>query len=93
MFLEALHSSRLQDMAEISGSEAGFHFLLTLRTDVPQETVIARARSKSIKLVPLSAYYYGDAPEHVQNIYVMNFSSLEVSRAEEICKRLYACCG
>ena len=93
MFLEALHSSRLQDMTEISGSEAGFHFLLTLRTDVPQETVIARARSKSIKLVPLSAYYYGDAPEHVQNIYVMNFSSLEVSRAEEICKRLYACCG
>ena len=82
-----------QDMTEISGSEAGFHFLLTLRTDVPQETVIARARSKSIRLVPLSAYYYGDAPEHVQNIYVMNFSSLEVSRAEEICKRLCACCG
>ena len=92
IFLEALHHSKLEHLATVSGSEAGFHFLLTLRTDIPQETVIARAQSKSIKLVPLSSYYYGEAPEHVQNVYVMNFSSLDVGNAEEICRRLYACC-
>ena len=76
-------------MVEISGEEAGLHFLLTIRTKVPEAAVMERARTKGVKLVPLSKYYYGESG--VENVYVMNYSSVDVERAGEIAERIYGC--
>lgn len=85
--VEAFRSSRLSDMVEISGEEAGLHFLLTLRTKVPETAVMERARARGIKLVPLSKYYYGGS--EAENVYVMNYSSVDVEKAGEIAERIY----
>ena len=87
--VEAFLNSRLADMVEISGEEAGLHFLLTIRTKVPEAAVMERARTKGVKLVPLSKYYYGESG--VENVYVMNYSSVDVERAGEIAERIYGC--
>lgn len=85
--VEAFRNSRLADMVEISGEEAGLHFLLTLRTRVPETAVMERARARGIKLVPLSKYYYGGSG--AENVYVMNYSSVDVEKAGEIAERIY----
>lgn len=85
--VEAFRNSRLADMVEISGEEAGLHFLLTLRTRVPETAVMERARARGIKLVPLSKYYYGGSGG--ENVYVMNYSSVDVEKAGEIAERIY----
>ena len=61
-----------------------------IRTEVPEEQVIENAREKGIRLVPLSSYYYGNAKE--QNVYVMNYSSIYMDRADEIMERICVSC-
>lgn len=88
--LEALQKSSMRNMVSISGEEAGLHFLMTVHTNVPEATVMERARSKGIKLVALSDYYYGE--KRPENVYVMNYSSVDITKADEIMERLYRSC-
>ncbi len=85
--VEAFRNSRLADIVDISGEEAGLHFLLTIRTQVPETEVMKRAEARGIKLVPLSKYYYGESG--MENVYVMNYSSVDVGKAGEIAERIY----
>lgn len=90
LLLEALKRSRLKDRVTVSGEEAGLHFLMHIRTEVPEEQVIEKAKKRGIRLVPLSSYYYGNAKE--QNVYVMNYSSIDMDRADEIMERICVSC-
>lgn len=85
--VEAFRNSRLADIMDISGEEAGLHFLLTIRTQAPETVVMERARKRGINLVPLSKYYYGESG--VENVYVMNYSSVDIGKAGEIAERIY----
>lgn len=87
MLLEALDHSKFKERISVSGEEAGLHFLLTVHTKLPEGVVMERAGERGIRLVPLSSYCYGEARE--ENIYVMNFSSIDIDRADEIMERLY----
>lgn len=91
ILLEALKASRMKGKISVSGEEAGLHFLLAIHTKLSEQSVMEHAMSKGIKLVPLSDYYYGETRK--QNIYVMNFSSIDVARADEIMERLYKSCN
>ena len=88
--MEALKRSRLKDRTTVSGEEAGLHFLMHIKTDLPEEQVIANAREKGIRLVPLSSYYYGTTKE--KNVYVMNYSSIDIEKADEIMERICTSC-
>ena len=90
LLLEALKRSRLKKRITVSGEEAGLHFLMHIKTDLPEEQVIERAREKGIRLVPLSSYYYGTAKE--KNVYVMNYSSIDIEKADEIMERICISC-
>ena len=90
LLMEALKRSRLKDRTTVSGEEAGLHFLMHIKTDLPEEQVIANAREKGIRLVPLSSYYYGTAKE--KNVYVMNYSSIDIEKADEIMERICTSC-
>ena len=90
LLMEALKRSRLKDRTTVSGEEAGLHFLMHIKTDLPEEQVIANAREKGIRLVPLSSYYYGTAKE--KNVYVMNYSSIDIEKADEIMERICVSC-
>lgn len=87
MLLQAFADSKLKDKISVSGQEAGLHFLMTLHTDMPEAAVMERALSQGVKLIPLSRYFYGEkGPE---NVYVMNYSSIDITKADEIAKRIY----
>ena len=90
LLLEALKRSRLKDRVAVSGEEAGLHFLMNIRTEMSEEQVIKNAKERKIRLVPLSSYYYGNAKE--QNVYVMNYSSIDMERADEIMERICVSC-
>lgn len=90
LLLDAFMNSRLGDMISVSGQEAGLHFLMTLHTDLPEPVVLERAASKGVNLVPLSKYYYREKGS--ENVYVMNYSSIDITRADEIAERIYQSC-
>lgn len=91
LLLEAVNKSRLRRIAEISGEEAGLHFLMTIHSRLEEKEVCRQAEEQKIKLVPLSGYYYGNDGRR-DNVYVMNYSSIDVARADEIMDRLYCSC-
>ena len=88
-FLSAIWDSGLHKCVEISGEEAGVHFLMKLKTEKAEENVIELAKAQGIKLSPLSKFYY-EKKAGIENTYVMNYSSVErigkiVRGLEKIC--------
>lgn len=91
ILLEALLKGKRKDVISVSGEEAGLHFLMKVHIQLPEKVFLERARLRGIKLVPLSDYYYGDV-EKPENIYVMNFSSVDITKADEAADKIYRCC-
>lgn len=88
--ITAIRSSRLNESVTISGEEAGVHFLMEINTSQPEETLIQSALTQGIRLSPLSAYYHipQEAPD---NVYIMNYSSIEIDNIKEIIQKLSQC--
>ncbi len=89
--LEAFRKGKAKHFISISGEEAGLHFLMKIKSSVPEDILIERARSKGVKLAPLSACCYGE--EKTENIFVMNYSSVDITKAEEIAETICRCCA
>lgn len=85
--LDAFKRNRLGKKITLSGEEAGLHFLMAIRTPIPESEVMKRAQERGLKLLPLSRYYRGQAPR--ENVYIMNYSSVDVRWADEIAGRIY----
>ena len=88
--LSSIRNSKLNDFVRISGEEAGVHFLMEIKTQISEKNLIQSAKAQGIKLSPLSEYYQ-IKENSKENIYVMNYSSIESSDMEEIMKRLMHC--
>lgn len=88
--LNAIQNSRLNDHVTISGEEAGVHFLMEIKSSRKEDKLIQTALSQGIKLAPLSKYYHvsEEAPE---NVYVMNYSSINENDIDEIIQKLSRC--
>lgn len=88
--LNAIQNSRLNDHVTISGEEAGVHFLMKIKSSRKEDKLIQTALSQGIKLAPLSEYYHvsEEAPE---NVYVMNYSSINENDIDEIIQKLSRC--
>ena len=83
LILRALEKKPLGDYVTIEEEEAGVHFLMHLRTDLKEESIVTQAKSRGVKLKPLSGYY-ADAAEAIkqENTYVMNYSSIDSAAME-----------
>lgn len=86
--LDAIRNHPLYERCEILEKEAGVHFLMKAATRKSEDEVIANARSKGIRLNPVSAYYSA-AAQRPENIYVMNYSSIKEEVMEEAVQRIY----
>lgn len=88
--LNAIQNSRLNDHVTISGEEAGVHFLMKIKSSRKEDKLIQTALSQGTKLAPLSEYYHvsEEAPE---NVYVMNYSSINENDIDEIIQKLSRC--
>ena len=90
-FLSAIWDSGLYKCVEISGEEAGVHFLMKLKTEKAEENVIELAKAQGIKLSPLSKFYY-EKKAGIENTYVMNYSSVDMERIGKIVRGLEKIC-
>ena len=90
ILLGAIRESRLGDLVHISGEEAGVHFLMEIQTEKEEEEFLTCAQTQSIRLSPLSAHYHNRETER-KNVYVMNYSSVQMEDTQEIVRRLERC--
>lgn len=90
ILLGAIRESRLGNLVHISGEEAGVHFLMEIQTEKEEEEFLTCAQTQGIRLSPLSAHYHNRETER-KNVYVMNYSSVQMEDAQEIVRRLERC--
>lgn len=90
ILLGAIRESRLGDLVHISGEEAGVHFLMEIQTEKEEKEFLTCAQTQGIRLSPLSAHYHNRETER-KNVYVMNYSSVQMEDAQEIVRRLERC--
>jgi len=88
MILAAFEQHAITNFISISEEEAGVHFLMQIHTDKPEKELITTAKSKGIKLNPLSNYYFDEQPLY-ENIYVMNYSSIQTDLLKDIVSGLF----
>ena len=75
--IETIRSSGIR--AKITEQDAGLHFLMTLETKLPDETLRKKALEKDLRLTFLSDYYSDrrQAPPHVL---VVNYSGMDLQK-------------
>ena len=87
--LNAFQTSSINNKIEIYNETTGVHFLMKIKSEKAEKDIINNAYSKGIKLSPLSQYYKNN--EENNNIYVMNYSSLDSEKIELIVEKLKQC--
>ena len=86
--LHAIKNSPLAAYATISEEDAGLHFLLTLKMNLPDEEFLQKLEQSGIKLSSLSQYYRVP-PEDVNHIFIMNYSFVSEETMEKAIELIY----
>lgn len=89
IILSSFQSGVLKDKIEIYNESSGIHFLMEIKSKKNEDQIIENAKSKGIKLIPLSQYYRNDYQKN--NIFVMNYSSIDIEKITEIIKKIKEC--
>lgn len=85
-FIKALRESSLGDRISISGDKAGLHFIMKVRTVIPEHIVVEKAKSNGIGLCPVSGFRRNGESE--TNAFVMNYATLDLDAMDDIVDRL-----
>lgn len=86
--LHAIAASPLASYAEISEENAGLHFLLKLKTSLPDSEFLRNMERSGVKLSSLSQYYR-DPPKEAEHIFLMNYSFVEEEHIEKAIEMIY----
>ena len=87
--LKAFEQGPLGEYVTIQEEEAGVHFLMHIKTSLKEETLVEEAKSRGVRLAPMSGYYSGGGAEAYENTYVMNYSSVGQEQMERAAEVLY----
>ena len=81
--ISCIENSNLKDKCEIIENESGLHFLLRLRTDIPDEVLKEKMKESGIKIQSLSEFYLSDegAKEHY---FIINYSNIDPDNFSQI---------
>ena len=90
ILLDTIKKSPLSSLVTITEEDSGLHFLVKVKTDIPDEVIIRRALEKQIKITCLSQCYK-NPPTSVEHIFIMNYSYVEPEHIEKAIEGLYQC--
>lgn len=90
ILLDTIKKSPLSSLVSITEEDSGLHFLVKIKTEIPDEVIIARALEKNIKITCLSQYY-SNPPVSVEHTFIMNYSSVDPEHIEKAIHDLYEC--
>ena len=81
--ISCIENSSLKDKCEIIENESGLHFLLRLRTDIPDEVLKEKMKESGIKIQSLSEFYLSDegAKEHY---FIINYSNIDLNKFTQV---------
>ena len=81
--ISCIENSSLKDKCEIIENESGLHFLLRLKTDIPDEILKEKMRENGIKIQSLSEFYLSDegAKEHY---FIINYSNIDLNKFTQV---------
>lgn len=81
--ISCIENSNLKDKCEIIENESGLHFLLRLRTDIPDEVLKEKMKESGIKIQSLTEFYLSDegAKEHY---FIINYSNIDPDNFSQI---------
>lgn len=81
--ISCIENSNLKDKCEIIENESGLHFLLRLRTDIPDEVLKEKMKESGIKIQSLSEFYLSD--EGVKEHYfIINYSNIDLNKFTQV---------
>ena len=81
--ISCIENSSLKDKCEIIENKSGLHFLLRLRTDIPDEVLKEKMNESGIKIQSLSEFYLSDegAKEHY---FIINYSNIDLNKFTQV---------
>ena len=81
--ISCIENSSLKDRCEIIENESGLHFLLRLKTDIPDEILKEKMKENGIKIQSLSEFYLSDegAKEHY---FIINYSNIDLNKFTQV---------
>lgn len=85
--IDAIQKSPFADRVTILEENAGLHFLMRIRTDIPDGELVRRAAEKGLRIAFLSDYMHAPTPEDA-HVMVVNYSGLDTDRLPEAILRL-----
>ncbi len=74
---------------KIREADSGLHFILEIKTDLPDRVLKERAEEKGIRISCLSDYYYGEKGDSQHKV-VINYSSLTEQTTEKAVELLFS---
>lgn len=90
VLLDCIKDSPLSTATTITEEDSGLHFLLHVKTSLPDEALIHKAEQAGIRISCLSQYYHHLKPEK-EHILVINYSGIEPGKIKEAVARLEKC--
>ncbi|MDD4716033.1 MAG: PLP-dependent aminotransferase family protein [Oscillospiraceae bacterium] len=65
--IQAASTCSFSSRIELSGEDAGLHFLMRVKGDMPEEELVFRAKEKGVRVYGLSDYYIGKEKPRTQH--------------------------
>lgn len=88
LFITLLKDSRLGEVAEPVGAEAGLHFLLRVNNGMSERDLTERAAEKRVRLRGLSEYYSPPPVAYTQSALVIGYAGLAPEHLPDALRRL-----
>jgi GntR family transcriptional regulator/MocR family aminotransferase len=87
VILKAIRESNLSPYVTIHEEDSGLHFLMNVNADVEDAKLITAAKNVGIRISCVSKYYHDEQDCKTHTI-IINYSGLELEKAETAIKRL-----
>ena len=92
MLISCIKTSSFASKCEILESESGLHFLLKVKTDQKDESVIEKAEREGIRVSAVSSYCYNREYSKMYNgiehKFIINYAGIETQKAVEALNKL-----
>lgn len=86
--LNIIEKSPLSSYVEISEKDSGLHFLMKIKTTLPDSEVVLKLQQNGIKVTALSQYYK-ETSNDSEHVFIINYSFVNEENLEMAVKTIY----
>lgn len=86
--LNIIERSPLSSHVEISEKDSGLHFLMKIKTTLPDSEVVLKLQQNGIKVTALSQYYK-ETSNDSEHVFIINYSFVNEENLEMAVKTIY----